>query len=392
MSDLVKKSIDNVSDELIEIGQKLHENPETTNQEVFACDLLSNYLKEQGFKVEVGVCRHHTAFTATYDTFIKGPVVAITAEYDALQDLGHACGHNLIAISSIGAAISLRDNLKYGRVVVYGTPGEEGGDNGSSKASFVRDGYFDNVDFSISVHPGGTTSPTGNFIACRVLDIEFFGKPSHAASQPELGINALDSLINFYNQINSFRQQLPSSCKIHGIITSGGSAANIIPEYTSARFFIRAETKKQLNSLYEKFCIIAKASASGSFCTVLVSGVQNIVEDNVVVSSFDEVIINEFKKLGEQIVYRTSSFGSSDVGNVSYVVPTVHPTIKIGDDDLIFHSKEFAIAANSKLGYEAALKASVAIAKTCIKIFEEADLLELIKKEHIKSVGKKGLL
>lgn len=367
--------------QFINLSHQIHNNPETTDTEYFACDLLSNYLKQEGFEVETDVCGHQTAFVASYDTGNPGPHVAITAEYDALPGIGHGCGHNIIGASSVGSAVILKETLKTGKITVLGTPGEEGGANGSSKGSFVHHGYLDNVDFSCSIHPAAKTQLSSTSLACRVLEVEYFGQTAHAAGSPEKGINALDALINFYNQINSLRQQLTDDIRIHGVILDGGLAPNVIPDYTRARFFVRAQTKEGAEAVTVKFKQIARAAADGVFATHKVTEIQNAVDNLVPNQTLDSIFKTKFEALGLKVFAKSGGFGSTDVGNISQVVPTVHPTVKIGEDDLVGHTVEFTAAAKSAAGDLGLTNATKAIVTSIHHVFNNPQLLEEIKLE-----------
>jgi amidohydrolase len=388
MNQDIINNVENIKKELKFISEELFSNPETTDNEVFACNLLSKYLENQGFEVETDICGHSTGFIASFDTLVPGPNVAITAEYDALEGLGHACGHNLIAASSVGSAVVLKSMLKKGKIIVFGTPGEEGGVNGASKATYVNNGLFADVDYSCSIHPGENTHMTCDFIACRTLEVEFFGKPSHASTNPELGANALDAMINFFNMINAFRQQTKEDVRIHGIITHGGDMPNIIPEYTSALFYLRAYEKSDAADIFDKVVTMAKASAMGAFCDVKTTEVENALDNMLVNNKLDDLFKDEFIALGETIVQTPTGNGSTDVGNISHVVPTSHPTIKIGDSSIIYHTPEFATAASSEFGFEGMLKATKAIVAVVLKIADDEQLLKEIKYEFAVKKGK----
>ena len=232
-----------------EIALDVFAHPETSNHEVHACQVLSGQLQREGFQVSVGVAGHPTGFTAVYRSARPGPVLAFLAEYDALEGLGHGCGHNLFGATSALAAAALRQVADEvgGEIRVYGTPGEEGGENGSAKGSFVREGYFADVDAALCVHPGSDRHElTHAEMACAPIRIAFTGKASHAASNPQEGVNALDALVLVFSAIGLLRQQLPQDVRIHGIVTRGGDAPNIIPEFTEGRFYVRAATVKRM--------------------------------------------------------------------------------------------------------------------------------------------------
>lgn len=239
-----------------DISLSIHANPEVSDFEFHASKTLSQQLKEEGFEIELPAAGHRTGFAAVYKSGRPGPTVAFLAEYDALEGLGHGCGHNVFGATSSLAGAALKSVIDEigGEVRVYGTPGEEGGQNGSAKGSFVKKGYLDDVDFALCVHPG--TKPvdglsTRNY-ACAPVAIEFFGKPAHAAGCPYDGINALDAQILTYQAIGVLRQQLSDRIRIHGIITDGGTAPNVIPEYTKAKYYLRAADRETLDELYFK--------------------------------------------------------------------------------------------------------------------------------------------
>ena len=239
-----------------DISLAIHAKPEVSDFEYFASQTLSEQLKKEGFEIELPAAGHRTGFAATYKSNKPGPTVVFLAEYDALAGLGHGCGHNVFGATSslAGAALkSIVDQIG-GEVRVYGTPGEEGGQNGSAKGSFVKKGYLNDVDFALCTHPGSGSEDglsTRNY-ACAPVDIEFWGKPAHAAGCPQDGINALDAQILTYAAIGVLRQQLTDRIRIHGVIVEGGTAPNVIPEYTKAKYYIRAADIDTLHELYEK--------------------------------------------------------------------------------------------------------------------------------------------
>ena len=213
--------------------------------------MLTDLLEKEGFTVEKAVAGHETSFVARKRSAKPGPSIAFLAEYDALPGLGHACGHNIIGTQSVAAAIAFSKIVDEtgGEAVVFGTPAEEGGPNGSAKGSFVKYGLTEGIDAAMMIHPMGQTRRSSSSLAVDPLDFEYIGKPAHAAASPHEGINALDAVIQLFNGINALRQQVPDDVRIHGIITHGGDAPNIIPEYAKARFSIRAATRPRLNDI-----------------------------------------------------------------------------------------------------------------------------------------------
>ncbi|GIO27967.1 M20 family metallopeptidase [Ornithinibacillus bavariensis] len=390
---LIVESIDSNRQKYIETSQAIHARPEIGNQEFFACEQHVALLESEGFVVETAVAGHETSFYAVKDSGIPGPSVAYLAEYDALPGLGHACGHNIIGTTSVAAGIALSKALPEvgGRVVVLGTPAEEGGPNGSAKGSFVKHGYLKDIDVALMIHPSGKTALTTESLAVDPLDFHFFGRAAHASGSPEQGINALDAVILLFNGINALRQQLPTDVRIHGIITNGGDAPNIIPDYASARFYIRAESWSKTEEVAEKVRSIAEGAALATGARVEIERFQNEVKDFVLNSVLDAVIKEELEAVGEIVhTEKRSGKGSTDAGNISYEVPTAHPHIKIGPDDLIAHTNEFREAAKSPLGDEALIKGAKALASTGYRLLKDAELLHRVRKEYEKSLSEKS--
>ena len=387
------QSIEDNRDLYIKTSQDIHANPEIGNEEVYASAKHVALLEGAGFDVTTAVAGHDTSFYAVKDSGKEGPTIAYLAEYDALPGLGHACGHNIIGTTSVAAGIALAEALPQtgGRVVVLGTPAEEGGPNGSAKGSFVRHGYLENVDAALMIHPSGKTGLTGETLAVDPLDFHFFGKPAHASGSPEQGINALDAVIQLFNGISALRQQLPSDVRIHGIITHGGDAPNIIPEFASARFYIRAETWKKTEETSAKVRKVAEGAALATGATVTIERFQNEVQDFVLNSVLDDVLHTELGALGETVhTEKRKGKGSTDAGNISYVVPTAHPYIKIGPDDLVAHTAEFREAAKSELGDAALITGAKALAAAGHRLLSDAELLHKVTKEFERSLAAKA--
>ena len=364
-----------------QIALDIHARPEVSNYEFFACKTLSEQLEKEGFDVKVDVAGHRTGFTATYASSRPGPVLCFLAEYDALNGIGHACGHNLFGPTSALAGSALKQVIDEvgGEVRVYGTPGEEGGENGSAKGSFVREGFFQDVDAALCVHPGSDHHElTHAEIACAPIRIEFKGKASHASSAPQDGINALDAMILVFNAIGLMRQQLPGDVKIHGIITKGGDAPNIIPDYTEAKFYVRAATKKRMMDVYHKLERVVEGAALQTGCTGLLEPTQRNLVDNIIPTpSFDAVYQQCIESLGETVNDSHQPLGSSDVGNVSQVIPVIQPMIAISDVPVAGHSIEKR---------EAACLGAKALALTALELLEKPELLAQIKTEHRQAV------
>jgi amidohydrolase len=371
-----------------DISLAIHAKPEVSDFEYFASQTLSEQLKKEGFGIELPAAGHRTGFAATYKSNKPGPTVVFLAEYDALAGLGHGCGHNVFGATSslAGAALkSIVDQIG-GEVRVYGTPGEEGGQNGSAKGSFVKKGYLNDVDFALCTHPGSSPEDglsTRNY-ACAPVDIEFLGKPAHAAGCPQDGINALDAQILTYAAIGVLRQQLTDRIRIHGVIVEGGTAPNVIPEYTKAKYYIRAADIDTLHELYEKVENIVKGSALQTGCTSSMKLYQNLVENMVLTPSLDAIYEKYITELGNTVKHVEDVImpGSSDVGNISQVVPTIQPHISITDVQIAGHSQDMVNASCSQKAMDAIVKGAKALAFTALELFENPEELVKVKEDH----------
>ena len=377
-----------------QIALDIHARPEVSNYEFFACETLSEQMKKEGFDVKVDVAGHRTGFTAVYRAEKPGPVLCFLAEYDALVGLGHGCGHNLFGATSCLAASALKqvaDEIG-GEIRVYGTPGEEGGENGSAKGSFVREGFFQDVDAALCVHPGSDHHElTHAEIACAPIRIAFQGKASHASSNPEEGINALDALILVFNAIGLLRQQLPKDVRIHGIVTKGGDAPNIIPAETEGRFYVRAATVGRMMKVYHQLEEIVQGAALQTGCTGLLEPTQrNLVENIIPTPSFDAVYRKNLESLGEVVDDRVFPLGSSDVGNVTHVIPTIQPMIKISEVPVAGHSIEKREACRSETGLRSIALGAKVLALTALDLAEHPELLARIKEEHAMLLEKEN--
>ncbi|MFE8150085.1 M20 family metallopeptidase [Brenneria goodwinii] len=385
----LEESIEQHSEEYITVSRDIHAHPETGNNEYYANKLLTTLLSKNQFQVTSNVAGHETAFYALKESGKPGPTVAFLAEYDALIDIGHACGHNIIGVTSVAAAIALGEviNETGGRVVVLGTPAEEGGlrgkggPNGNVKARFVEHGFLEDVDVALMVHPSGKTRLTGPSLANNHLYFHFYGKPSHAGSSPDKGVNALDALVLLYNGISVLRQQLPDGVRVHGIITNGGQAPNVIPEYASAHYYIRAKTREEVIALEPRIRAIADGAALATGATVKIEH-QVGPRDFRINHQLNALLLEEFTAVGENVdLADKTGIASTDAGDISHAVPTAHPTIKIGPDDLVGHTVPFREAANSPLGYTALIAGAKVLARSGLRLLTDAQLLQEVKDE-----------
>ena len=383
LKETIIQNVESNKEAYLATSHAIHAKPEIGNEEFFASSLLIDHLEKEGFTVEKAVAGHETSFVARKKSAKPGASIAFLAEYDALPGLGHACGHNIIGTQSVAAAIAFSKIVDKtgGEAVVFGTPAEEGGPNGSAKGSFVKHGLTEAIDAAMMIHPNAQTRPTSSSLAVDPLDFEYIGKPAHAAASPHEGINALDAVIQLFNGINALRQQVPDDVRIHGIITHGGDAPNIIPEYAKARFFIRAATRTRLNEITRRVKAVAEGAALATGAQLNIIAFQNEVDNLLLNSRFDGVFKEVIAELGETVIDEDKGIGSTDAGNISQVLPTIHPYIKIGADDLIPHTVPFREAAVSQRGDEALIKGAKALALTALKLATDPALLAEIKEE-----------
>ncbi|MBI2862081.1 MAG: M20 family metallopeptidase [Chloroflexi bacterium] len=379
---LVRDEVDQLLPELLTISHAIHANPETAFHEHSAAQLLTDFLERNGFSVQRGVADLPTAFRATFRGTVDGPTVAVVAEYDALPKLGHACGHNIIATASVGAAVALSrvaPDLP-GTLVVLGTPGEEGG---GGKIIMLERGAFQGVDAAMIVHPSVRNQTVSRSLATKHFKAEFFGKAAHASSAPNQGINALDALILSYNNLSALRQHLRADARIHGIITDGGEAPNIIPAHTAAQFIIRARDRGYLEHLTERVmqCFQAGAQATGARLEITFTEAgYAAMRPNVTIA---EAFAANMRALGLKVrdPDPARGLGSTDMGNVSEVIPSIHPYIAIAPEGVVGHSPEFAEAARSEAGDLAVRNAAKALAATTLDLMSNPALLEKAKEE-----------
>lgn len=376
---LARSEVENRSRQLKELSLKIHANPEIGLQEVKAAAWLSEYLEQNGFTLERGICELPTAFRASYG---KGkPVIGLVAEYDALPNLGHACGHNIISAIAVGAGLASRpivDKLG-GSIQVIGTPAEE---SYGGKVAMAARGAFDNLDFAMMVHPGWEDRVIHYTFANQALKVEFFGKASHASAQPELGINALEAMLQSFNHINSLRQHIVEKARIHGIITNGGEAANIVPAYTSADFMIRAADNAYLEELKKKVlnCFVGAATATGARLEYSwVNEPRASMRNNFALA---QLFTQNLESLGRKvrIPSPTELGGSADLANVSLLVPTIHPWIAISSG-IMNHQPEFTAIAASEAGMRGLIDGAKAMAMTVVDLLSYPDVRARIKEE-----------
>jgi len=387
MKEKIYQEIDNIKDELLDLSRKIHENPELCFEEYKSSKFIKDILKKHDFEIEENSGGIETAFKARFKGNGKGPVVAFLAEYDALPEIGHGCGHNLIAMVSTAAAIGLSKIMKNisGEIVVLGTPAEEGG---GGKVILLENGEFDDIDFSLMTHPSTQALIGRGGLATTGVDLEYKGVSAHSAA-PEDGINALQAVIQTFNMIDSIRAQLPFKTNINGIIKKGGNAANIIPDYASCRFSVRTRTFSDLNFVINKIKNTIEAVEK------LTGAEANLNIGKAYAERYPNLTIGKtYKKYmedqGEKVDYPdpNAKIGSSDIGNITLEMPAIHAYFKITDKDIASHSMDFTNAVITEYAHESALKTSKALSCAGYEILTDEKLREEILKEYTENVPK----
>jgi amidohydrolase len=383
MADHKQKVIDRVNEVskvLLTLSHKIHANPEIAWQEFESSDAVSKTLSDHGFEVVEQVAGLPTAFRAEYGS--GDLTVALCAEYDALPGLGHACGHNVIASSSVGAALALAsvaDELKI-KVVVLGTPAEEGG---GGKIIMLERGAFDGIDIAALVHPGPVDVAFAEPFAVRHIAVKYSGKASHAAAYPEQGINAADAFTIAQVAIGLLRQQLPSTVRVHGVMTQGGEAPNAIPEVTQGRWYVRATSTKLMEETFDRIAKCFEAGAIATGCSL------EIHDESQPYSEFtNHPNLNEIYKSNAESIGRVfddndprikMNRASTDLGNISKVIASIHPYIGVNSGNAVNHQKEFAAACITADADQAVLDAAKAMAMTVVDIASDSALREYVK-------------
>ncbi|MGB4137171.1 MAG: M20 family metallopeptidase [Microbacterium sp.] len=369
LRDHVRNDVQGRRDALIEMSHRIHANPETAFNEVRASGWLTDALGDAGFTVERGIAGLDTAFRATAGS---GPLhIVICAEYDALPAIGHACGHNIIAASALGAGVALAplaDQLGI-TMTVMGTPAEEGG---AGKIIMLERGAFDGAHAAMMIHPSPTEIVEMPMVAASHFTVRYHGKPAHAAGFPEAGINAADAMVIAQTAIGLRRQQMRPTEKVHGIVTKGGDAPNIIPAETEGWFITRALTADRLADFSESIerCFQAGALATGAKLEIFptTEPYAHVVHDQIMADAYARALDEIGRDYVRRAVDPTSTGGSTDMGNVSLKIPTIHPSIGIDSLPAVNHQPEFAAACITPAADRAVVDGATAMALTVIDL------------------------
>jgi amidohydrolase len=381
VKDQIRRAVDELAGELDALSRTIHAHPELAYAEHRAAGWLADFLGRHGFAVERGVGGVETAFQASLGAG-GGPTIAILCEYDALPGIGHACGHNVIAAAGAGAGAALarvRDRLPAGRVLVIGTPAEEGG---GGKVKLLQAGIFRDVDCAMMIHGFDRTILHQDLLGIVRADYVFTGKAAHAAADPWAGVNALDACVQFYASVSMLRQQVRPDCRIHGIITEGGAAANIIPERAAATFYVRAPRLDTMWELHRRVTACAEGAAAATGATLEVVQrefpYEPLRRNQVLRDCFAANMATVGLAEGEPVPDR---LGSSDIGNVSQALPAIQPMIQIAPTGTAIHTRDFAAAAVAPLARQGLLAAAGTMALCTYDLLAEPARVAAAKAE-----------
>ncbi len=399
LKEKVQEEVEARRQELIDLSLRIHAHPETAFQERQASQWLSEYLEAHGFRVERGICGLETAFRAVYGA--GGPHIAFLAEYDALPGIGHGCGHNIIGTASVAAGIAARPAVEAlggtihvigtasvaagiaarpavealgGTIHVIGTPAEEAA---GGKVIMAARGAFQGLDCAMLVHPASRNAVVTRALACIELEVEFLGRPAHAAAAPEAGLNALDAMVVAFSALGLLRQQVRDGARIHGIITDGGQAVNVIPHRTAALLLVRAPDDDYLEVLREKVLSCFRAGAEATGCQLRFRWGEETrymtMRTNLTLAQAFRANLEALGRPVEEGEPR--ALGSTDMGNVSHMLPAIHPTIAVAPPGVPIHSEEFREYAASQDGHRALLDAAKALAMTAVDLLAHPHIL-----------------
>jgi amidohydrolase len=371
--------VDRRSDLLLDTSHRIHGQPELAFEEHVAHDILTGVLEAEGIAVERSAYGLPTAFAARAGS--RGPVVAVLCEYDALPGIGHACGHNIIAAAGLGAGLAAAALAEEagGRVLILGTPAEEGG---GGKIALIDEGAFEGVDAAVMVHPAGADLRTMSTLAIHQLDVEYTGRAAHAAAAPHQGRNALDAAVLGYMNVAALRQHIRPDERVHGIFPDAGDRPNIVPARATAQWYIRSTSMKRLELLKERVVSCLRAGADAAGCTMQLTWHPRPyaeVRDN---GPLLDLYAANSEAVGRPLVTPTGSMivaGSTDMGNVSYLLPAIHPMIRVSTPDIPIHTPDFATFAGGEPGDRAVIDGAKAMAMTIADLWLADGALDQVR-------------
>ena len=374
--------VDRLAPSLIDVARQIHDRPELAFEEHFAHELLTATIEAEGVAPVRGAFGVDTAFTA--EVGAEGPRIAVLCEYDALPEIGHACGHNVIAAAGLGAGLAAARVARQagGRVVIMGTPAEEGG---GGKISMAREGAFEGIDAAMMVHPADADLIRIDAIAIQQLEVTFRGRAAHAAAAPHEGRNALDAAVLGYMNIAALRQHILPTERIHGIFTKGGDKPNIVPKEAAMQWYVRSPTSTSLQPLKERVLACLEGSAHACGCSIEhewdAFAYADMRDNRPMVGAYVAnpaaigPSVADPSTLGHAIV------GSTDMGNVSYLVPSIHPMVQVAPLGVSIHSPEFTQYAGGAEGDRAVIDGAKALAMTVVDLWTDAAVLAAAREE-----------
>ena len=366
-----------VTPDALDLSHRVHATPEIAFQERQAAGWTAELLRAQGFEVTAPIGGLDTAFVASWRGERPGPVLAYAGEYDALPEVGHGCGHNLMCSSSAGAAVAATRMLGRdfgGEVRFIGTPAEEAG---NGKVHLIAAGVFGDVDVCLQIHPFDSNSAEVMALAVTEIGVTFHGRTAHASGDPWLGRNALDAIVLLHTMIAQWRQHLKVGERVHGIITHGGAAPNIVPDLTAGRWYVRTPVDEDLDAMVERFRSMAEAAATATGCTVeLAIDPMNRCRTMLNNATLLEIWRRHLADAGIADDPIDPNLGSTDMANVSHEVPTIHPYLAIAPRGTPGHSREFAAHAGGEDGDRVLPLAIRILAATGVELLRNPELVE----------------
>jgi amidohydrolase len=386
----IRAEVEARADVLLDASHEIHAHPELNYEERFAHDLLTNVLEGEGLDVERHAFGLDTAFAATAGS--SGPTIAVLCEYDALPGIGHACGHNIIATAGLGAGLAAAAIAEEagGRVIVLGTPAEEGG---GGKIKMAQRGAFEGVDAALMVHPAGFDVARMNVIAVQEVTATYTGEAAHAAAFPHKGRNALDAAVLGYVNVAALRQHIRPEERIHGICTKGGAKPNIVPSLAETHWMVRSPSIRTLGPLRDRVVACLQAGADASGCELALDWKDVVYADMLDNEVMVDLFVRNAAALGRTFVEpdpRRVVVGSTDMGNVSYVVPSIHPMIQAAPGGVPIHTPEFAGHARAEVGDRAVLDGALALGWTVVDLWLQEGVLAAARAEFEATIERVG--
>lgn len=379
IKDRLHDLVDAHADVLIDASHQIHAHPELGYEEHFAHEVLTSVLADAGVEVEKGAYGLETAFAGRAGS--TGPTIAVLCEYDALPVIGHACGHNVIGTAGLGAGIAaaaLAEELG-GRLLILGTPAEEGG---GGKVKMAEQGAFEGVDAAMMVHPAGVDLATFGAIAIQTVEVTYQGRAAHAAAAPQKGLNALDAAVLGYMNVAALRQHIRPDERIHGIFTGAGDAANVVPDRTAAKWYVRSPKMGSLEKLKARVLTCLEAGAAAAGCTMQYAWQDPAYADLVDNDPFMALYSANAARVGRTMTDLTSAsqlVGSTDMGNVSHIVPSIHPMIQVSPPNVAIHTKDFVRYAGGEEGDRAVIDGAKMLACTVVDLWCQPGKLDEVR-------------